>query len=182
MEILHQAIANAKEFFLGMFSVLTYYEFLVFGVLYIVFICVYFLGCLSMRARFFIPQFIKFIALIIFFAIPVLMYYYSSEYLYKTSVSYAINKPLEYAPAFFVDGVVTNIGHREIGKCIYVIEAYRNPKIPKNKILNFFFPLYTLKYEFKTSLKVGQSENFKHTFNHFKAKHYTTKIYCFGKK
>ena len=28
---------NAKEFFLGMFSVLTYYEFLAFGVLYFVF-------------------------------------------------------------------------------------------------------------------------------------------------
>lgn len=182
MEIIHHAITNAKAFFLGMFSVLTYYEFLVFGVLYLVFVCVYFLGCLLMKVRFFIPQFVKFIALIIFFAIPVLMYYYSQEYLYKTSTQYAMNKPLEYAPAFFVDGIVKNIGHREIGKCVYVIEAYRNPAYPKNKILNFFTPLYTLKYEFKAPLKVGQSQNFKHTFNNFKAKYYETKVYCFGKK
>lgn len=182
MEIIQQAINNAKEFFLGMFSVLTYYEFLIFGVLYFIFVCVYFLGCLLMRVRFFIPQFIKLIAFAIFFAIPVLMYYFSQDYLYKTSTQYAMNKPLEYAPAFFVDGVVKNIGHREIGKCIYTIEVYRNPAYPKNKILNFFTPLYKIKYEFKTSIKVGQSQNFKHTFNNFKAKHYKTKIYCFGKK
>lgn len=182
LEIIRGWIFLAKDFFLGILAVLTPFDFIVFGICFVVFVCLYFVGCLLARVRFFIPQFFKLLAFLVFVCIPVGMYYASQSFFYKTQTNYRMNKPLEYAPAYFVDVDVKNIGTKEIGKCVYILRAIRNPKYPKNQILNFFSPLHTYRYEFKTSLKVGQTQNFKATFNEFDYKYYESKLYCFGKK
>lgn len=182
LEIVRDWIFVARDFFLSILSVLTPFDFLIFVICFVIFVCLYVIGCLLARVRFFIPQFFKLLAFLVFFSIPVGMYYVSQIYFYKTQVTYRMNKSLEYAPAYFVDGDVKNLGVREIGKCIYVLKAIRNPAYPKNKILNFFSPLHTYRYEFKAPLKVGQTQNFKATFNEFDYKYYESKVFCFGKK
>lgn len=181
IEIVRDYIFSAKDFFLSILSVLTPFDFLIYIICFVVFVCLYLIGCLLARVRFFVPQFFKLLAYLVFFSIPVGMYYVSQHFLYKTQVNYRMNKSLEYAPAYFVDADVKNIGTREIGKCVYVLKAIRNPLYPKNKILNFFSPLHTYTYEFKTSLKVGQTQNFKTTFNDFDHHYYESKVFCFGK-
>lgn len=182
IEVIREYIFLAKDFFLSILSILTPFDFLIFLICFIVFVCLYMIGCLLARVRFFIPQFFKLLAFLVFFATPVGMYYVSQEFFYKTQANYRMNKSLEYAPAYFVDAEIKNIGKREIGKCVYVLNVIRNPIYPKNKILNFFSSLHTYRYEFDTSLKAGQTQNFKTTFNDFDYKHYESKVFCFGKK
>lgn len=182
IEVIREYIFSAKDFFLSILSILTPFDFLIFVICFVVFICLYMIACLLARVRFFIPQFFKLLAYLVFFSIPVGMYYVSQLYFYKAQITYKMNKSLEYAPSYFVDADVKNVGKREIGKCVYILNAIRNPAYPRNQILNFFSPLHTYRYEFDVTLKVGESQNFKTTFNDFDYKHYESKVYCFGKK
>lgn len=172
----------SKRAILETFSLFGWMDVLVFIGCFLVFASLYFLACIFLQARFFIPQILKFFAFIVLLASPVFLFWLGQNILYKNEVNYKIAKRLEYSPTYFVDGVVTNVGRRDIGHCYLIVEGLRDPVKMKNVIANAILPLRTYRYRISGQIPRGSSVNFREVINEFSDTFYRESIECYGGK
>lgn len=173
---------SAKEVIVDTFSLLSYFDFLIFLGCFFVFVLFYFLSCIFNRVRFFIPQTLKFLSYVVLLATPIIIFWFNQKIFYKSRVEYVMAKRLEYSPTFYVDAKIYNQGKLKIGHCYFVLDVLRSSNTLKNQMLNMFLPYKRYKYKISQAIQVGESVIFQKTINQFPYQIYQMKINCYGGK
>lgn len=182
MESLSHFVHSLREGIITAFSLVSFFDFLIFLCCFLVFVLIYFLACMLVNARFFISQILKTIALMILLATPVVLLYVNQNILYKTKVEYKMAKRLEFSPTFFLDATLKNIGRKEIAKCYFVLKVLRESKSYKSRILNHILPLKVYQYPIQNFIPRGGSLDYSKTINDFPYQTYQYSISCYGGK
>ncbi|MCE3046696.1 DUF2393 family protein [Helicobacter kayseriensis] len=182
MGSLNHWVHSAKEVIVDTFSLLSYFDLLVFGGCFLVFVLFYFLSCIFSRVRFFIPQILSILAYMVLLATPVIVFWINQNIFYKNRVEYIMAKRLEYSPTFYVDAKIYNQGKLKIGHCYFVLDVLRSSNTLKNQMLNMLLPYKRYKYKISQGIQVGESVTFQKTINQFPYQTYQMKINCYGGK
>lgn len=172
----------SKRVILETFSLIGLVDVLMFLGCFLVFALLYLLACIFAQVRFFIPQFFKFLAFVVLFASPVLLFWLGQNVLYKNEVNYKIAKRLEYSPTYLADGKVINVGKRAIGHCYLIVEGLRNPSKKKYALANAILPLRSYHYRIDGEISLGDSVSFREVIEEFPYAFYREHIECYGGK
>lgn len=180
MNNFNHLLISSKKIILETFSLVGLVDVLMFVGCFLLFALLYFLACIFIQVRFFVPHFLKFLAFFVLFMSPVLLFWLGQNVLYKNEVTYKISKRLEYSPTYLADGIVSNIGKRVIGHCYLIVEGLRNPSKRRNVIANAILPLKRYKYRINGKIAPGDSVSFREVIQDFPYAFYREYIQCYG--
>ncbi len=148
-----------KEKLLAFIDGLISYDYILFGVSFILFI-LFIILALLLRKKLIVALFFILLGFAILVLGPTLGYIQMHKYLFKNSVELLSQKKLNFVQAVVVKGTITNESKFDFGECKITAEVY---KVSKNKYKNYLLRLKPFKKMsiLEQNLPKGQMREFK---------------------
>ncbi|PAF53077.1 hypothetical protein BKH42_07800 [Helicobacter sp. 13S00482-2] len=147
-----------KNNLIYVFYHLGYIEFTLFLIIFLLFLLLFMLSLLAYPKKIIFPL-LFILSFVVLFSTPFLIQTAMTKGFYKIQISYNKISPLHYADAFLIDMDITNIGKRNISKCLVKINVYNKSKNKLQRLKNLAQPRAIFKRMIFKHIRINQTKN-----------------------